>query len=82
MYAEKKHVADYTYFRKKGSHGYTPHVSEITGDTSITDYILVNGVLKRRLIDVYLLRGVAGGLFKPYLGEIKLRLKGKLKGKG
>ena len=46
-------------------------------ERALMDYVLINGGMRGRLLDVDVLRGEAGGLSDHYLVEAKLKVKGR-----
>ena len=62
---KKKDISKYTWIRQQNG---------VIVDRAVMDYVLVSRRMLRRLLDVRVLRGVAGGLSDHFLVEGKLRV--------
>ena len=75
MCAERDLIVGNTWFQKKMIHKYT-WVRDNGEERSLIDYVLVDKQMKKRLLDVTVYRGAAGGMSDHYLVEAKVVVKG------
>ena len=78
---ERGMCVENTWFKKRDIHKYT-WVSGVNGDRALLDFVCVKVGDRKRLIDVNVLRGAAGGVSDHYLVETKLRVKGGIGERG
>ena len=72
--AERELVIGNTWFKKKLCHKYT---WERGDQKSLLDYVLIGKMYVKRLLDVHVKRGVAGGISDHYLVRADVRVKGE-----